>query len=177
MSRLSLTEIAAIKQRLPTYPIEAQADIEKLLKAYSEKRAPTPKKDVPYSPEYETVCKDYRRLSRKCDKQAGWQCLQKRVSEGYSHDDLIGALCVYLQEQERKQTGPAYYLNLSTFFGPQKRFADYIEQITDITLEPDYWEPAQMLIRDMSPQQRAIHGVPYPLPPNISVFLKGLNGC
>lgn len=162
---VSENEVAAIRERLSRYPIEAQADIEKLLSVCPiGKRKRTNKTVPPYTPEFESVWREYYTACGKDGKLAGWTKLHQHVSETLTVDMLIAALRAYLKRCEQQKTERQYYLMLSTFYGPQKRFETYLNVLTQTSTDPDYWPSANKLIRDMSPYERSFYGVPDPLP-------------
>lgn len=103
---------------------------------------------------------------RRSGKADAYNTLLKRIEEGHTEEALIRCGEMYLQSLKKKGTEIQYYLLMATFFGPiKRRYEDFIDEASiDPTQEPDWWESAKKLIRNMSPSERATYGVPYPLP-------------
>ena len=168
--KLSNTDLQAIRERLTTYPVQAQADLLKLLECVSDKQATKRQaKPVGYSPTFEQAWAAYPRKVGKADAYKTW-CA--RLVDGLTEDQLLRITQAYIKDQKAKSGYDVkYVLHFATLFGAQsRRYEDYIQQpVSNPTQEPDWWEPAQKLIRDMPLMERIKSGVPTPLPDRLNV--------
>lgn len=76
---------------------------------------------VAYTPEYEIL---WRSFPKKVGKAAGFHSVQARLREGVSYADLLLATQTYALARRGQE--PRYTLHPSTFFGPQRRFEEYL---------------------------------------------------
>lgn len=76
---------------------------------------------VAYSAEYEILWKAF---PRRVNKSAGWHAVSARLREGVSYADLLLATQTYALARLGQE--PRYTLHPQTFFGPARRYEEYL---------------------------------------------------
>jgi len=91
------------------------------------------KKDMSYSPDFESFWKEY---PNKKGKSAAFRCWNTRLKEDYSPVDMIQAAKNYAIEKKGSET--KFIKHGATFLGPDKPFEDYINtnQIPMFEVDP-----------------------------------------
>lgn len=105
--------------------------------------------------------------SKRTGKAEAYAAFLARLKESNLTEEILCRCAeLYIAECVSKQTEAIYYLMPASFFGSKKRrFEDYLDRASSrVEDEPDWWQPAGKLIRDMSVYERSKFGVPNPLP-------------
>lgn len=87
-----------------------------------EKRAEKPKG---YTTEFEEVWQEYPRHK---EKSMAYKSYHARLTDGYSHEELLSATKAYAAECRKNRTDEKYIKQGKTFFGPNTPFLDYLKK-------------------------------------------------
>lgn len=79
---------------------------------------------VCYPDTFETLWKEY---PRKANKRGAFKAYEARLNEGVNEDDLMRAVTNYNRACEDKNTEERYIMHGATFFGPNRRYEDYLK--------------------------------------------------
>lgn len=77
-----------------------------------------------YPDTFETLWKEY---PRKANKRGAFKAYEARLNEGVNEDDLIRAATNYSRTCKDKNTEERYIMHGATFFGPNRRYEDYLK--------------------------------------------------
>ncbi len=78
-----------------------------------------------YNVQFDGIWNEYK---RKDGKQKAFRMYQARLNEGYSEEELLQAVRAYMDECDKNNTEKRYIKLLSTFFGIDKPFVDYLSK-------------------------------------------------
>ncbi len=79
---------------------------------------------VCYPDTFETLWKEY---PRKANKRGAFKAYETRLNEGANEDDLMRAVTNYNRTCKDKNTEERYIMHGATFFGPNRRYEDYLK--------------------------------------------------
>lgn len=95
------------------------------VKKKSKKPAARKRERIEYPEEFEMTMKEYPKRKGGMSKKAGYKAWAARIAEGESVENLLQATKNYfIASRESRNT--SFIMMPSTFFGPNERYADYL---------------------------------------------------